>query len=124
MNEVEIELAPGSDAFGAEDPRWLAQVAGLADELRQEGIALRTESTPVPGEKGDIVTLVAALGSAGVFSALVTVIQSWLSRERTRHLDIKIRSSGGTKHITIDGDTSDATIESLAREAMGKADGT
>jgi Effector Associated Constant Component 1 len=120
---VEIEITPGSEAFDPEDARWLAQVAGLTDELRQEGVPLRTESTPVPGEKGDIVTIIAALGSAGVFSALVTVIQSWLSRERTRHVDIKIRSSGGTKHITIDGDTSNETIENLAREAMGQADG-
>jgi hypothetical protein len=121
---VEIEIAPGSDTFGAEDPRWMAQVAGLTDELRQEGIPLRTESTPVPGEKGDIVTIVAALGSAGVFSAMVTVIQSWLSRERSRHLDITVRKEGESKHIIINADTDNATLERIALEAMGPGAGS
>ena len=68
MSAVEIEIAPGSDVFDAEDALWLQQVAGLVDELRQEEIPLRSESRPVPGEKGDIETIIAALGSAGVVS--------------------------------------------------------
>lgn len=121
MSAVEIEIAPGSDAFDAEDALWLQQVAGLVDELRQEGIPLRSESRPVPGEKGDVVTLIAALGGAGVFSGLITVIQSWLSRERTRHLEIRWQEGDETKTITIDGDTSDETLAGIAQAAMGHA---
>jgi hypothetical protein len=120
---TEIEITQGSDAFEAEDARWLAQVAGLTDELRQEGIPLRTESTPVPGEKGDIVTIIAALGSAGVFSAAITVIQSWLSRERTRQLEIRWRSGEKSDGIILRGDMDNATLERLAHEAMGHAAG-
>lgn len=119
----EIEITPGSDAFDAEDARWLAQVSGLTAELQQEGVPLRTESTPVPGEKGDIVTIIAALGSAGVFSAAITVIQSWLSRERTRRLEIRWRSGEKSEGITLRGDMDGATMERLARDAMGHAAG-
>ena len=113
-----VEIAPGSDVFDAEDALWLQQVAGLVDELRQEEIPLRSESRPVPGEKGDIETIIAALGSAGVVSGLITVIQSWLSRERTRHLEIRWQEGDETKTITIDGDTSDKTIAEVAQRAM------
>jgi hypothetical protein len=34
MSAVEIEIAPGSDAFTPRIPLWLQQVAGLVDELR------------------------------------------------------------------------------------------
>lgn len=119
---VEIEIAPGSDAFPADDDRWLAQVAGLYDELRQEGVPIRSENRPAPpGEKGaELVAIITALGSAGAFSAMITVIQSWLSRERTRHLDIRIRDGDDSKRITIDADTDNATLERLAQQAMGQ----
>ena len=124
MTAVEIELAPASDTFAADDERWLAQVAGLHEELQREGVSIRSESTPAPGEKGDIPTIIAALGSAGAISALVTVIQSWLSRERTRHLKIRWRSGDETKDLILDGDMDAATMERIARDAMGQTPGT
>jgi hypothetical protein len=123
VSAVEIELAPASEAFEPEDERWLAQIAGLHDELRREGIPIRSVSRPVPGEKGDIPMIIAALGSAGVFSALVTVIQSWLSRERTRQLEIRWREGDETKGIVLRGDMDGATMKELARDAMGHAAG-
>jgi len=115
---LEIEIAPGSDTFEAGDDRWHTQVAGLYDELRAGGVPIREESTPAPGEKGDISMVIAALGSAGAFTAVITVIQSWLSRERTRHVKIRVKNGDEVKEIDFDGDTDSATMERLATEAM------
>ena len=54
----------------------------------------------------------------GCVLGLITVIQSWLSRERTRHLEIRWQEGDETKTITIDGDTSDKTIAEVAQKAM------
>jgi hypothetical protein len=115
---MEIEIAPGSETFEAQDDRWLTQVAGLYDELRAEGVPVREESIPAPGEKGDISMIIAALGSAGAFTAAITVIQSWLSRERTRHVKIRVKDGDEVKEIDFDGDTDSATMERLTAEAM------
>lgn len=115
---MEIEITPGSDAFESEDDRWLTQVAGLYDELRNEGIPVREESTPAPGAKGDISMVIAALGSAGAFTAAITVIQSWLSRERTRHLVLRIRDDKNEKVIDLTGDMDSATAKEVTTEAM------
>jgi hypothetical protein len=115
---MEIQIAPGSETFEAQDDRWLTQVAGLYDELRAEGVPVREESTPARGEKGDISMIIAALGSAGAFTAAITVIQSWLSRERTRHVKIRVKDGDEVKEIDFDGDTDSATMERLTAEAM------
>jgi hypothetical protein len=120
---IEIELAPESETFDPGDDRWLTQVAGLYDDLRNEGIALREESTPVPGAKGDLPTIIAALGSAGAFTAAITVIQAWLSRERTRHLKLRVKVGDTSTEIDIDADTDNATLERLAQAAMKQAAG-
>ena len=108
---LEIEIDPGSDTFEAGDDRWLTQVAGLYDELRAGGVPIREESTPAPGEKGDISMVIAALGSAGAFTAAITVIQSWLSRARDRHLSLKIKNGKDEKEIVLEANMDSATME-------------
>jgi hypothetical protein len=120
---VEIEITPESDSYEAEDDRWLAQVAGLYDDLRNGGIPLWEDSRPDPGTKGDIATVIAALGSAGAFTAAITVIQAWLSRERTRHLKIRWKAGGQWRDVVITADTDNATLERLTHEAMRQAAG-
>jgi hypothetical protein len=120
---VEIEIAPGSETFEPEDDRWLTQVAGLYDDLRDGGIPVREESRPAPGEKGDIVTIIAALGSAGAFTAAITAFQAWLSRERTRHLTLRWKVGDDVKEFVFDGDTDSATMERLTAQAMEQVAG-
>lgn len=115
---LEIEIAPGSDTYEAEDDRWLAQVAGLYEELRAGGVPIREESTPAPGAKGDISMVIAALGSAGAFTAVITVIQSWLARAKDRHLELRIKDGKDEKVIRLDGTMDSATQKELASEAM------
>jgi hypothetical protein len=113
---VEIEIAPGSETFEPEDDRWLTQVAGLYDDLRDGGIPVREESRPAPGAKGDMATIIAALGSAGAFTAAITVFQSWLSRERTRHLVLRWKVGDEVREIEFTGDTDSATMERLTTQ--------
>lgn len=120
---VEIEIRPESESLEAEDDRWLTQVAGLYDDLRGEGIPVREESTPVRGAKGDIPTIIAALGSAGAFTAAITVFQAWLSRERTRHVKIRVKVGDEVKEWDITADTDNATIERLTTQAMEQGAG-
>lgn len=120
---MEIEITPGSETFESEDDRWLEQVAGLYDELREEGVAVREESRPVPGAKGDIVTVIAALGSAGAFTAAITVFQAWLSRERTRHIRIRMKVGEEVTEVDFTGDTDSATMERLATELIQHSPG-
>jgi hypothetical protein len=115
---MEIEIAPGSDTFEAGDDRWLTQVAGLYDELRASGVPIREESTPAPGAKGGIEVVIAALGSAGAFTAVITVIQSWLSRAHDRQLALRIRNGKDEKEIILKGNMDSATMERLTTEAM------
>lgn len=115
---MEIEIAPGSETFEAGDDRWLTQVAGLYDELRASGVPIREESVPAPGEKGGIEVVIAALGSAGAFTAVITVIQSWLSRAHDRHLALRIKNGKDEKEIILKGNMDPATMERLTTEAM------
>jgi hypothetical protein len=120
---MEIEIKPESTSYESEDDRWLAQVGHLYDDLRDTGIPLREESRPAPGAKGDIATVIAALGSAGAFTAAVAVFKAWLSRERTRRLKIRWNAGGEPREISITADTDDATLERITREAMKQAAG-
>ena len=120
---LEIEIVPGSDTFEAGDDRWHTQVAGLSDELRAEGVPIREESIPAPGEKGDISMVIAALGSAGAFTAVITVIQSWLNRARDRHLSLKIKDGKDEKEIILKANMDSDTMKELTMEAMKQFDG-
>ena len=120
---MEIEITPGSETFEPEDDRWLTQVTGLYDELRDKGIPVREESTPAPGAKGDIPMVIAALGSAGAFTAAITVIQSWLNRARDRHLSLRIKDGKGEKVIDLTADMDSATMKEITMEAMKGFDG-
>jgi hypothetical protein len=120
---MEIEITPESGSYDPQDDRWLDQVTVLYDDLRENGIPLREESTPVPGAKGggEIATVIAAMGSAGAFTAAVTIFKAWLSRERTRRLRIKWNAHGEPQEVSITADTDDATLERITREAMKQA---
>lgn len=121
---MEIEITPESETFDPHDERWLDQVTVLYDGLRENGVSVREESTPAPGAKGggEIATVIAAMGSAGAFTAAVAVFKAWLSRERTRRLRIKWSSHGEPQEISITADTDDATLERITKEAIKAAE--
>jgi Effector Associated Constant Component 1 len=119
----EIQVEPLTEAYGPGDARWFAQVAAFYDELRAGGIAIRAESTPIPNAKGDAATIIAAMGSAGVFTAAVAIFKAWLARDRTRSLKVLWEEGGQSREILVTADTDNETLEHIALEAMKRQAG-
>lgn len=115
---AQIEIAPETDSYEADDDQWLAQVAAFYEGLRDRGISVREESKPAPGAKGDVSTIIVALGSAGAFTAAVAAFKDFLSRERTRRLRVRWTVGDQSREVVVTGDTDNATLERITQEAM------
>ncbi len=108
-----IGVVPRSDRYDAEDDRWRDQVADLSHDLRVQTESLQIRRSAVPGTKGTIDELVLALGSAGVFTAAVDVLRAWLSRDRTRSVDLTyVDDEGRSQHLSVTAANADG--EALA----------
>jgi hypothetical protein len=90
-----IVVKPVSMRYDEDDDRWRDQVADLVGELRFEGAVAVPRQTPVPGTKGITAEIILALGSAGVFSAVVETLRVWLSRDKTRSLELTYTNARG-----------------------------
>jgi hypothetical protein len=117
--DTEIEITLETDSYESDDDRWLDQVAAFYDDLRDRGVPLRQESKPAPGAKGgDVAAIIVALGSAGAFTAAVAAFREFLGRERTRRLKVRWTVGGQLREVVVTGDTDNATLERITREAM------
>ena len=117
---VELVIAATSARFDENDARWVDQVADLHQTLRAQGVDVRREIFPVPGRKGGIEQVVLALGSAGVFTNLVTAFKSWIKRDRGRALRISVKVDGKVREYEVSGtDADDATLKELMKVAVG-----
>jgi hypothetical protein len=114
----EITIQPLSSAYDAGDSRWESQVQGLLESLKANVGEVRKEVTPVPGQKGGIVEIIIALGSAGAITAAVQVFKHWLDRDTTREIEITTRTVGGKKITKITGKN---ISKELIAEALGYA---
>jgi hypothetical protein len=94
-DNLDINLVPHSDRYDRDDDRWLDQVADLVHELRVETEAIKVSRDPVAGTKGSLDQLVLSLGSAGVFTTALDVMRIWLSRDRTRSIELKYQDRQG-----------------------------
>jgi hypothetical protein len=121
---LSVELRPRSDRFSPDHPNWSAQVTTLWEGLEETAGTVRRELAPVPGRKGGGETIILALGSAGAISAMVEVIKAWLSRDRSRSLEITSHVEGhGRRTITIHGEqVSDAAIREAVQGLVGSGD--
>lgn len=100
---AEFSIKPLSSAYDASDSRWLAQVETLLGSLKVNVGPVRKEVTPVAGQKGGLVDIIVALGSAGAVTAAVEVFRAWLGRDATRSLEIVTTVDGVEKKITVTG---------------------
>jgi hypothetical protein len=114
----EIVIQPLSSAYDPGDERWLGQVQGLLASLNANVGEVRKEVTPVPGQKGGIVEIIIALGSAGAITAAVQVFKHWLDRDKTRSITVTTTKDGDTETTTITGDN--ITNELLSEVAARK----
>lgn len=116
----ELVLEPQTDRYDADDDRWRAQVGEFLDALRHEVGGVRRELIPVEGTKGSVESVVVALGSAGAFTAAVEFFRAWLSRDKSRSLDITWAAEEGQCRLSIRGDAVDQSTLQVVAEAAAR----
>ncbi len=115
---LDLVLEPRSDRFDPADDRWRAQVRDLYTGLDGEVGGIRREVERVSGTKGSVDTVILALGSAGAFTAAVEFLRAWLTRDRSRRLDVSWEVDGRTERVTVSGDAVDTTAIDRIAEAV------
>ncbi|WP_369252385.1 effector-associated constant component EACC1 [Geodermatophilus amargosae] len=115
---LDLVLEPHSDRFDPADDRWRAQVGDLYTGLEGEVGGLRREAERVPGAKGTVDTVILALGSAGAFTAAVEFLRAWLTRDRSRRLDVSWDVDGRTERVTVSGGAIDTQAIDRIAEAF------
>ena len=116
----EIIIQPLSSAYDPGDERWLGQVQGLLASLNANVGEVRKEVTPVAGQKGGVVEIIIALGSAGAITAAVEVFKMWLNRDATREIVITTKVKDGTKTTRITGKNISKELVSEAMQHSSK----
>ncbi|GGU75944.1 hypothetical protein GCM10010211_47370 [Streptomyces albospinus] len=113
--DAELAILPGTGRFDPEEERWRDQVAALYAALREEAGTVLLRGAPEPGRKGDIDTVVLALGSSGALTAAVTCFRAWLARDKTRTLTVTWADEAGDQRtIQVSGDNIDqASFQAL-----------
>jgi len=94
------------------------QVRNEIAELDVETVRLARDEALPSGAKGDpiaIGTIVVALASAGVFTALIELLKSWALRREGRTVTIKVRD--GEREIELAYSPADTSPEEMARFA-------
>jgi hypothetical protein len=107
--QVELRFEPVSGRFDDDDERWLDQVDGLVDELRELAGPVGTERVPVPGTKGGLASIIIPMVSAGGLTAVVELVRSWLGRDRSRSLKVSWSDRGTVESIELSGADVDST---------------
>ena len=117
-DEIEVGLEIASDKFDANSAGWAGQVNALMTELKT--FRPRKTETGVPGQKGGAAEIILALGSAGAFTALVTTVRAWLDKDKTRKVDVVVKTK--TKTIKLKADAIDeSTLRSILSELPEQA---
>ena len=119
--DAEISIEPSSSAYDPSDARWRSQVQTLLASLEANVGPVRQNVTPVAGQKGGLVEIIIALGSAGAITASVEVFKAWLNRDRTRSVTITRKRGGKTEKIVVTGDNiSKEILLELAKQESAK----
>jgi hypothetical protein len=123
IGSFEMALEPRSVDYQPDDQRWRDEVVGLISELhRQADIERRGAASE--GTKGMLDELVVALGSAGAFTATVECLRAWLSRDRSRRIDVRWEENGKERYVTLTGDAIDVdSVREIAKAAAHRIGG-
>ena len=118
---VEVQISARSSAFAEGDPRWRRQVAELLTQLNAGAVPIRQEGVGKPGEKGEVEAIILALGSAGGFTAAVTIFKAWLGRSADR--SVKISGKVGNRNVDLEITAKNIDGKTL-RQALSLAQGS
>ena len=120
---LEVVVEPRNDQYDPDDDGWQDQVRTLYADLDASVGTIR-RSRRVDGAKGGADQLILALGSAGVFTAVVECLRAWLGRDRDRRLDVRWVENGAERSVTLTGEAvDDETMREIARAAVAQAGG-
>jgi len=112
---LELAIEARSSKFAADNDGWRDQAQTLYVGLGQAGAGVRVESRTSPGKKGDVSSVIVALGSAGAFAATLDFFKAWLSRDRSRSVLITYTlPDGRSQTLTVDADADSTTFHELA----------
>jgi hypothetical protein len=116
-----LEVRPDSERYGKDDDRWRHQQVELFSALRREVGGLRRETTVVEGQKGAAETVILALTSAGSITAALQCLRDWLTRDRTRVIEITYAVDGHEESIIVRGtNVDDVTFGQLTDLALSR----
>jgi hypothetical protein len=117
---IKVALAASDEDYDPDDPGWRQQLGTLHRALVDAEIDIHLRAQPVDGDKGGVTELVLTLGTSGAISAAVTVLQTWLSRERRRQVTVTIDDGNHpVTTYTVDGTSaSDTTIKEIMVAAL------
>lgn len=116
-----LRLNAYSDRYDPDSEAWVEQELALFAELRREVGGVRRQAVPVAGAKGTAETVLIALATSGAFTALVQCLQTWLSRDRTRWVELVYEVDGVQKRSVLSGNGIDkATFEQFERHVLGQ----
>jgi hypothetical protein len=119
----EFAIEPRSDDYQPDDDRWRDQVAGLYSALHQQ-VDVVQRGRAVEGTKGTIDTIILALGSAGGFTATLECFRAWLSRDRSRSIDVRWDENGAERFVTLTGDAIDVdSVREIAKAVAQRVGG-
>lgn len=119
----DIAVEPCNENYDPDDEGWRDQVATLYQDLDAEFDTVR-RTQPVEGTKGAVDQLIIALGSAGVFAAVVDCLRAWLGRDRDRRIDVRWVENGEERSVTLTGEAVDArTVREIAKAAVARVGG-
>lgn len=102
MNDLKFSVTPLSEKFDRHDPRWLAQKEELTRELKRGATDVRKEVVPVEGMKGGLETLIVAIGGSQIIPGIIELIKTWISRDKTRKVQVTVERNGDPVKITLD----------------------
>jgi len=119
----EVAIEARNDQYDPDDDRWRDQVATLYEDLDAQVDIVR-RARPVEGAKGAVDQLIIALGSAGVFQAVVDCLRAWLGRDRDRRIDVRWDENGVERRVTLTGEAVDVeTVRDVAMAAVARVGG-
>lgn len=119
----EVAVEPHNDSYDPDDQGWQDQIATLYQELDAQAGTVR-RGRPVAGSKGAIDQMIVALGSAGMFTAVVDCLRAWLGRDRDRRIDVRWLEDGQERSMTLTGEAVDnQTIREIAKAAVTRVGG-
>jgi hypothetical protein len=120
----EVVVEPRNDHYHPDDDGWRDQVVTLYADLDSQVDMVR-RGRSAEGAKGAVDEVIIALGSAGVFAAVVDCFRAWLGRDRDRRIDVRWTENGVERSVTLTGEAvDDRAVREIATAAVARVGGT